>query len=610
LSLYPCITRQLHRSTKESRTTLVQASKPTCWGLARPPLVNRHETGCLANFKSCCEHPMFKKLLKKIKNSVKKSSHSNSPKTAVQGLGEPGGVDVVKPTRPPVPAIASSNEMAAPVEETAKSTKPVKLAGACPSYAAKSVVGQRMTMEDSWQAVPDLLVIPKWWTCNARDHLPPLIPRQGDAAVDPQPKQQGQDEVKEPANSGPDPSIQPASTPPGRPQDGAAAAPAAVESIDSPPLDPKQLAATHGTDPVTVHFFAVYDGHGGADVAKHCAKSLHEHLKAVVTASLKPDGTSASGPLLSPAGPSTSGSGQETGATSAAPADPPAEQWPVRVDGIEAALKSAFLHTDAQLAQTRSAHEVGTTAVVSLVTARHLWVGNCGDSRALLCREREAVALSLDHKATRADEVARVEQAGGYVWWDRVMGELAVSRAIGDHCLRPFVIAEPEITSVLRRPEDQLLIMASDGLWDVFTNEEARTLALEKFSGELQRTSSSKMAVKKAASSLAKAALAKGSRDNVTVVVVDVRLHGSSAHRHAAAAAAAAHAAAASGATAAAAAGSAGSFAQEGPARCNAGSSAAPAPGGEQVPRRSPSGDQLRKRATPETPGGMEGGDE
>ncbi len=62
----------------------------------------------------------------------------------------------------------------------------------------------------------------------------------------------------------------------------------------------------------------------------------------------------------------------------------------------------------------------------------------------------------------------------------------------------------------------------------MFTNEEARTLALEKFQGELQRTSSSKMAVKKAASSLAKAALAKGSRDNVTVVVVDVRLPGQS----------------------------------------------------------------------------------
>ena len=60
---------------------------------------------------------------------------------------------------------------------------------------------------------------------------------------------------------------------------------------------------------------------------------------------------------------------------------------------------------------------------------------------------------------------ARVEQAGGFVWWNRVMGELAISRAIGDHKLRPFVIAEPEVTRMIRRPDDEMLIMASDGLW-------------------------------------------------------------------------------------------------------------------------------------------------
>lgn len=43
---------------------------------------------------------------------------------------------------------------------------------------------------------------------------------------------------------------------------------------------------------------------------------------------------------------------------------------------------------------------------------------------------------------------ARVEALGGQIlFWNgvRVMGVLAVSRAIGDHCLRPFVIAQPEV---------------------------------------------------------------------------------------------------------------------------------------------------------------------
>jgi hypothetical protein len=42
-----------------------------------------------------------------------------------------------------------------------------------------------------------------------------------------------------------------------------------------------------------------------------------------------------------------------------------------------------------------------------------------------------------------------LQAAGGHVWWDRVMGELAVSRAIGDHCLRPYVIPEPEVRHML-----------------------------------------------------------------------------------------------------------------------------------------------------------------
>ncbi len=48
-----------------------------------------------------------------------------------------------------------------------------------------------------------------------------------------------------------------------------------------------------------------------------------------------------------------------------------------------------------------------------------------------------------------------MEAAGGQIlFWNgvRVMGVLAVSRAIGDHCLRPFVIAQPEVSGISLSP--------------------------------------------------------------------------------------------------------------------------------------------------------------
>jgi len=102
------------------------------------------------------------------------------------------------------------------------------------------------------------------------------------------------------------------------------------------------------------------------------------------------------------------------------------------------------------------------------------------------------------------------------------MGVLAVSRAIGDHCLRPFVIAQPEITILARKPDDELLLLASDGLWDVLTNQEACSLAKRCLRRARQRGATRQSAARIAATVLTRAAVDRGSRDNVTVVVVDL----------------------------------------------------------------------------------------
>ena len=239
----------------------------------------------------------------------------------------------------------------------------------------------------------------------------------------------------------------------------------------------------------------MYDGHGGCQAAHHCAQRLHRNL-------LKQVGGARF--CCSAPGADDLGGGEP--------------------DGLTEALVRAYLATDEELAGSEAC--TGTTAVAALVQPTHILVANTGDSRAVLLRGAQAVALSDDHKAEREDERARVEAAGGHVVsWNgpRVMGVLSMSRALGDHFLRPYVIPDPELTLTPRAPEDRLLILASDGLWDVLSNQEACNIA--KFALKKARESgvkSGKEAAQLAAVRLVKTALGKGSGDNISVIVVDL----------------------------------------------------------------------------------------
>lgn len=331
----------------------------------------------------------------------------------------------------------------------------------------------------------------------------------------------------------------------------------------------------------TLHFFGVYDGHGGVEAAQHCAKRLHHHLSELLaqtcqlaeritglepdasvagarasqcngrchatdaTAALpgSPDDVAASASELSPASDSsilpngshpTRDSSQTSNevATTSEPSNSLGPPCPSQksVDTVSALLQSAlcgaFLRTDAEFASDGCAAMVGSTAVVALIGKHKIWIANCGDSRAVLCRAGKVIQLTDDHKPEREDEAARVEKAGGQVlYWNghRVMGVLAMSRAIGDHGLRPYVIPEPEITVLTRCDDDDFLLLASDGLWDVMANQEATNLAIRCMHRAWEKGASRKAAVRIAASVLTKAAIDRGSKDNVTVVIVDLK---------------------------------------------------------------------------------------
>lgn len=266
---------------------------------------------------------------------------------------------------------------------------------------------------------------------------------------------------------------------------------------------------------LTAHIFGVYDGHGGSQVANYCCERLHLALAEIVKEDLHIE--------------SVGGNWKE--------------QW-------EKTLLSCFQKVDDEIGGTIKSdtavesefapiapEAVGSTAVVAILCPANIIVANCGDSRAVLCRGKSPMPLSVDHKPNREDEYSRIEALGGKVInWDghRVSGVLAVSRSIGDRHLRPYVIPVPEIMFVTRAKEDECLILASDGLWDVMTNEEVcdvarrRILLWHKKNGGTMTSKErsedkADPAAQDAAEYLTRIALQRGSRDNISVIVVDLK---------------------------------------------------------------------------------------
>ncbi|KAG6727646.1 hypothetical protein I3842_02G135700 [Carya illinoinensis] len=178
-------------------------------------------------------------------------------------------------------------------------------------------------------------------------------------------------------------------------------------------LDGMNQSLTH----ISSHFFAVYDGHGGSQVANYCCERIHLALAEEI------------GAITDDLSNVMIGENQQL-------------HW-------EKAFTSCFQKVDDEVGgkvgrgideSIRDASDpvapetVGSTAVVAVICSSHIIVANCGDSRAVLCRGKEPIALSTDHKPNREDEYSRIEAAGGKViQWNghRVFGVLAMSRSIG-----------------------------------------------------------------------------------------------------------------------------------------------------------------------------------
>lgn len=89
---------------------------------------------------------------------------------------------------------------------------------------------------------------------------------------------------------------------------------------------------------------------------------------------------------------------------------------------------------DNDLKKESMAIDTGCTACVTFITKDKIYCANSGDSRAIIAQTNKKVfPLSEDHKPNNLGEMQRIQAAGHSVMMDRVDGELALSRAIGDH---------------------------------------------------------------------------------------------------------------------------------------------------------------------------------
>ncbi|KAF3522615.1 hypothetical protein F2Q69_00046313 [Brassica cretica] len=187
---------------------------------------------------------------------------------------------------------------------------------------------------------------------------------------------------------------------------------------------------------------------------------------------------------------------------------------------LENSHRKAFALADLAMAdESIVSGSCGTTALTALIVGRHLLVANAGDCRAVLCRRGVAVDMSFDHRSTYEPERRRIEDLGGYFEDGYLNGVLAVTRAIGDWELKsPFtgssspLISDPDIQQIVLTEDDEFLILACDGIWDVLSSQNA----VSNVRQGLRRHGDPRQS----AMELGKEAARLNSSDNLTVVVI------------------------------------------------------------------------------------------
>ncbi|KAM6986685.1 protein phosphatase 1H [Aplochiton taeniatus] len=316
-------------------------------------------------------------------------------------------------------------------------------------------------------------------------------------------------------------------------------------------------------DGLVFHYWALFDGHAGSGAAVVASRVLHHHIIEQLQSVLEVLGNPSSLPptilgeepnhhhhLNTPGthrsltrAASLRGAAGAPGSPSTTPPPQPrffTEKKVQHESLVIGAIENAFKEMDAQIEREKAVYNItgGCTALSAIYLLGKLYVGNAGDSRAIIIRNGEVIPMSteftpeserqrlqflgymqphlLGNEFTHLEFPRRVQRKevgkkmlyrdftmSGWAYKTlededlkfpliygegkkaRVMATIGVTRGLGDHDLKvhdsniyikPFLSCCPEVKvynlTQYEHGADDVLVMGTDGLWDVLSNQE------------------------------------------------------------------------------------------------------------------------------------------
>ena len=159
-------------------------------------------------------------------------------------------------------------------------------------------------------------------------------------------------------------------------------------------------------------------------------------------------------------------------------------------DVLKKVVINSFEKIDKEINSKNFKNETGSTGTVLLLykdpnspLGKSLLCANVGDSKAYLITKQEMKLITKDHKCNDQNEVKRIRDNGGVVFRERVFGTLMLTRSFGDKEMKKYgVLSTPDIYIKTIETDDIFVVIASDGVWDVISEEELFCIFKENLS--------------------------------------------------------------------------------------------------------------------------------